>query len=264
MSGDLSTGTKTIINKAGNRNIYMEKKIWIIPIAGNGTRTSALGEFKPFIIVHNKRIMEWFINSIIDKISPEDTFFFISTQYFNQKFSVETAISELYAKYNLQNKLQFIFAPETPQGPAKSVSLALDFTEDETPIIVINADQFMLFKLPETIGNKCYLVSNIDIGESKSYIKLQDKKITRIVEKNNISNIASAGAYIFPNNKLLQEGLDYIFDNHLTCKNEYFISTAMDCLIEKVDFELIPAIAKLDLGTVQNIEYFDNLLTHLI
>ena len=41
--------------------------IWILPMAGKGTRTESLGEFKPFIKVNNKKIIEWFLIGIKKK-----------------------------------------------------------------------------------------------------------------------------------------------------------------------------------------------------
>ena len=33
---------------------------WIIPIAGKGKRLKSLGDFKPFIKIKNRTIIEWF------------------------------------------------------------------------------------------------------------------------------------------------------------------------------------------------------------
>lgn len=238
-------------------------KIWIMPIAGNGTRTRELGEFKPFIEINDKKIIEWFLISIIDKISNKDKFIFITTQYFNDKFNIKHELKELFSKYNLKNKLEIVLSDRTPQGPAKSVELALNYIQDNYPIIIINVDQFLLFNLPEVLNEKCYLVSNVDIGESKSYIEIKNKKILEITEKVNNSNIASTGVYIFPNKNLLVESLTYIFENKIMYKDEYYIATAMNSLIGKVKFDLIPALAKLDLGTVENVNYFKNIINLL-
>lgn len=233
-----------------------ESKIWIMPIAGNGTRTKELGEFKPFIEVNNKKIIEWFMLSILDKINKYDKFVFITTAYFNKKFNVTEILQLLFKKFNLNNPLKIILSEVTPQGPARSVELSLNNIEINTSIIVINVDQFLLFKLPEKLENKCYLVVNIDTGSSKSYIEVNNKKIVRIEEKINNSNIASAGVYIFPNKQFLENSLNYIFKNNIMHKEEFYIATAMNYLINKIDFELIPTIAKFDLGTVENIDYF--------
>ncbi len=42
--------------------------IWILPMAGKGRRTNSLGKFKPFVKVNGKKIIEWFLISIKNKI----------------------------------------------------------------------------------------------------------------------------------------------------------------------------------------------------
>jgi dTDP-glucose pyrophosphorylase len=232
-----------------------------MPIAGNGSRTKELGSFKPFIKVNNKSVIEWFLISIIDKLNLNDEFVFITTTAFDREFLVKNTISKLFKKYELNNKLHFKVVNYTPQGPAKSVELGLTNIENKNlPIIIINVDQFLLFKLPNIIKDKCYLVVNIDVGSSKSYVELEKKEVVKIVEKKNNSNIASAGVYIFPNLDLLQESLNYLFLNDIKYNNEFYIANAMNYLLDKIDFELIPAIAKLDLGTVDNINYFEKII----
>ena len=238
------------------------KKTWLCPIAGNGRRTKQLGHFKPFINVLNKSIFEWFLLSIKDNISPEDDFVFVTTQHFERQFNVAAKVSLCFKKFNLKNKIFFKIVDFTPQGPAKSVELGTAcIQKNKNPIVIINVDQFILFKLPELIENTCYLVANIDTGSSKSYIELENKEVIQVIEKINHSNIASAGVYIFPSLTRLQEALKYMFSNKKTHNNEYYVANSMQYLIGQVKFELVPAIAKLDLGTVENIKYFENIIS---
>ena len=41
---------------------------WIIPIAGKGKRLKSLGDFKPFIKIKNRTIIEWFFIYLKKKI----------------------------------------------------------------------------------------------------------------------------------------------------------------------------------------------------
>ena len=47
---------------------------WILPIAGKGKRVKLLGSFKPFIRIHDKKIIEWFFLGIRHKIKTSDGF----------------------------------------------------------------------------------------------------------------------------------------------------------------------------------------------
>ena len=239
------------------------KKIWIMPIAGKGSRTKDFGKFKPFIIVGGKYIIEWFFISILDKIHNEDEFIFITTSTFEKEFFVSEIISNIFKKYKINNKPRFKIVSRTPKGPAKSIEKSLELVNPNAPIIIINVDQFILFKLPNEINNKFYLVANIDLSNSKSYIQLDNKKIIGIVEKINNSNIASSGVYIFPSLESLKESLYKLFKSGKKVKNEFYVADAMNLIINNNEFEILPSIAKFDLGNINGINYFNYIINSL-
>tara|TARA_B100000795_G_scaffold262737_1_gene240988 strand:- start:506 stop:742 length:237 start_codon:yes stop_codon:yes gene_type:complete len=72
--------------------------IWILPLAGKGTRTNTLSEFKPFVNVNNKTIIEWFFIGIKNKIKKGDNIFFITTNYFEKKFDFKRKIKLILKK----------------------------------------------------------------------------------------------------------------------------------------------------------------------
>ena len=55
----------------------MEKKTWIFPLAGNGTRVKSIGKHKNFIKIYNRLSIEWFFLSIRKNINKKDNFIFI-------------------------------------------------------------------------------------------------------------------------------------------------------------------------------------------
>lgn len=238
-----------------------QSKIWICPIAGNGERTKKLGEYKPFIKILEKTIFEWFLLSVQHNISPDDEFIFITTDRYEKSFGVTDKISKIFQNNGIKNTILFKIVGYTPQGPARSVELGMTMISGrDRPIVVINADQFLVFNFPRPVDVNCYLVANIDIGESKSYIDMVGKDILGFLEKDNVSNIASAGVYIFPNRKVLEKALNYLFTSKITYNNEYYISNSLNILVGEENFQLIPAIAKFDLGTIPNIEIFENFI----
>lgn len=239
------------------------KKTWVLPIAGNGLRTQKLGIFKPFITIQDKYILEWFLISISDKIFFDDDFIFVTTDFYEENFLVQKTIKALFKKHEFNNTIKFKIVNNTPNGPAKSVESAIEYVDTGAPVIVINVDQFILFELPEKLAEKCYLVANIDIGDTKSYISLKEKKIIEIVEKNNFSNIASTGVYIFPDVLILKDCLKKLFEKKIQYKNEFYIADAMNLIINEIEFELIPSICKIDLGNIKSIEYFNTILKKL-
>ena len=53
-------------------------------MAGKGTRTRALGSFKPFVTINKKKIIEWFLIGIKKKVKNNDIIIFITTKDFEK------------------------------------------------------------------------------------------------------------------------------------------------------------------------------------
>jgi 6-phosphofructokinase/glycosyltransferase involved in cell wall biosynthesis len=248
-------------NKIENRirNFNIKKKTtWIVPICGKGTRTKKMGEFKPFININNKKIIEWFLISLKNNITFNDTFIFITTNYYEKKYKVKKFLNNIF-KYNLFCEFKLILTEEIPEGPAKSVYLAKSHIIDKNNIIVINPDQFINFEIPKKFVN--FITIYFDNLPSKSYCEINDNKIINIVEKKQISNNASSGVYGFKNGNDLINSLEILFKSKENMvNNEYYISGCINILLKNKElFYPIKTISKFDLGTLKNINMFKNI-----
>ena len=72
--------------------------IWILPMAGKGTRTNSLGKFKPFIKVNGKEIIDWFLIGIKNKIKKNDIIFLITTIDYEKKYNFKKKIKLIFKK----------------------------------------------------------------------------------------------------------------------------------------------------------------------
>ncbi|MDD3014531.1 MAG: hypothetical protein PHC34_12585 [Candidatus Gastranaerophilales bacterium] len=237
------------------------KKTWIIPMAGNGTRTKDFGEFKPFIEVAGKKILNWLLKSIKINFGRDDRIIFITTKYFAEKYEVESQINEILLKENINLDFNLVISATTPPGPSASVYTAKDYI-DNNPTIIVNSDQYVHFNLPVNISpNSGYLPVNTDFGNTKSYVLVENGIITRVVEKSNISNIASAGIYMVSNGFDLISSIETQFKERLMYKEEFFVGPALNYLINnKYTFYPIPVSAKYDLGNIEQIIFFEKIM----
>jgi len=234
--------------------------LWIIPIAGNGTRTKSLGEFKPFIEIKGQAILSWVILSLNSHVLPEDTFIFITTNYFYQKFNVGQKIQGIFNLHGLSNQFHVITSPSTPPGPMASIYLAKESLETNNPVSIVNGDQYIDFQLPLTLLPKsAYLTVFADFTNDFGYVQVQNGLISRFVTKQNISNLASAGVYIFPEGKSLIKVAQKLFKDKIVINGEYRLETAFNYLIEK-GWKLHPIsiFAHYALGDPKSIHYFSN------
>ena len=151
-----------------------------------------------------------------------------------------------------------ITCPQMPQGPSGSVYKAKDVINIEQPVIVVNCDQFIDFDMFEYQSDKQgFLPIYSNFGSKSSYVEIRDGKITRVFEKQNISNLASAGVYSVSSGKALVWALEKQFELKQLTNDEYYIGPALNNLIAQ-GYDFYPTLvrAKYDLGNVRGIELF--------
>lgn len=234
--------------------------IWVIPMAGKGTRTKSLGEFKPFITIRGKKILEWFLLSIKNNISPKDYFVFITTEYFSQKFKVEYEIKKIWGNYQLKNGIKLLTCPETPKGTSATVYLARKELILNKPVTIINPDQCLDFVLPNSLEFQTgYLAIYAEFSNKSGYVKIKNGRISCFIEKNNLSNLASAGVFILSEGQALISALENQFKQKILTNNEYYLGPAFNFLINKgYKIYPLPIKAKYDLGNIEDINHFEN------
>lgn len=230
--------------------------IWVIPMAGKGSRTQSLGEFKPFIEIKGHKILSWFISSVKHLIKPENKIVFITTDYFAQKYNFANEVRKIIEDHQLHNKLHFINSPKTPLGVSSTVYLAKSIINTIQPVMVIFPDQYIDFQIPEIQDNSAYLGICIQLSDRYGFVKIKNGLITKFVEKKNISNIASAGVYITSSGKDFVYALEKQFEFEKPSE-EHFLGPAFNFLIKKnIPVYPIKVIAKYDLGNIDDIVYF--------
>jgi len=229
-------------------------------MAGKGTRTNSLGKFKPFIKVNGKKIVEWFLISIKNKIKKNDIIFLITTIDYEKKYKFQKKMKLIFKKNKLKTRnFIFKFIDDTPNGPAYTVSsIKNDLRNSKTPCIIINPDQFIDFDLPNKINkDNLYIPLHFNNHGNSSYVKLNHQgNIVEIKEKNLISNYASSGVYIFASSVLLKKILQFI--KKIKSKKEINMSDLINLFIKKNNRKVNPisTITKYDLGNIKSINKF--------
>ena len=234
--------------------------IWILPMAGKGTRTNSLGKFKPFIKVNGKKIIEWFLIGIKHKIKKNDTIFLITTIEYEKKYNFQKKMKIIFKEKKLKTKnFIFKFIDNTPNGPAFTINSIKNFLKNtKTPCVIINPDQFIDFDLPNKINkNNLYIPLHFNNHGNSSYVKLnQQGNIVEIKEKTLISNYASSGVYIFASSELLKKILSLI--GEIKSKKEINMSDLINLFIKRNNKKVNPisTLIKYDLGNIKSIKDF--------
>lgn len=239
-------------------------------MAGRGTRTSDLGLFKPFIAVNNASILEWLLLSLSVHVTETSRFVFVTTEAFEKEFDVRATIRSSFDRCEISAPFEVVLAPDVPQGPAKSVAFAVDALKGEAGMVtIVNVDQYVHFEIPPTLHEVVapetagYMPLYAEFSSKASYAQIEDGLITRVVEKENISNLASAGVYGLSSIELLAHMLTQHFASGETVKGEFYVGPAYNHLIrEGVPIHPAGTMAKFDLGNLKGIELFSHRLRH--
>jgi len=242
--------------------------IWILPMAGRGTRTAGLGEFKPFIKVENKYIIEWLITGIRKNISDNDTLILITTKYFDDKYDFKRKMHHILRSLDINlNNVHFVLLEKILDGPAKTVFEAREYLNNNEPVTICNTDQFIIFEMPELgscMNHVGYIPVYLGNNPKSSFVKLNEEMntIDFLVEKKAISNYASAGIYNFNSGNLLLNAFRLMFKNNDTTNNEYYIGPSINYLIQKGHiFKPLFVNVKYDLGNINSINKFVDFLS---
>ena len=229
---------KDTINKASDRNgfnAYTPK--WqggdlqiVIPMAGVGQSFKEAGyKFPKFLVdIAGKPMIQW----VTENINAEAKHIFILQE-------------DDYNKYNLKHMLQLlvdnieiITIKENTKGAPQTVLMAEKLINNDKPLAIINADQYMEWNSNEFFyamaADKCDggIVTFESTHPMFSFVKTGDDGfVTECAEKKPISRHATAGVYYFRRGKDFIKGANAMIKKKITTHDQYFICPIYNELI---------------------------------
>lgn len=197
----------------------------VVPMAGRGSRFAKEGyqDPKPLIPLNNKRMIEVVINNL--KPARPHKFIFICQQ-------------EHIEEYDLSNKLsqwapncEVIGIDGITEGAACTVMCAENFINNDDPLMIANSDQWI------DIGIEDYLkfmdqkdldglIMTMAADDPKwSYAELdKNNKVTRVVEKEVVSDEATVGIYNFKRGSDFCRNAKKMFDLNERTNGEFYVA----------------------------------------
>lgn len=216
----------------------------IIPLGGKGERFLREGYKQPkaLIDIFDKKMIDYVLERICHSITIDDTVFIIYNTVLDEyEFS-----NYIKTKYNIHN-IQLIpiykqtrGASETIYEGIQSILKNLNIENIEKRTLLMDCDTFYLTDIINLYRNSSYLnavfcTKNKDVNPIYSYIKFNDEtnKITKIIEKEKISDYANTGAYAFENLKKIYDYSKHVVEHNIMFKNEPYISCIIDQMIQQ-------------------------------
>jgi len=209
----------------------------IIPLGGKGERFSKNGykEPKPLVKIFEKYMIEYVLDNL--KISSEDKVFIIYNKNLDF-FNFSNIISKKYPYIYL------IPLEQDTRGAVETLYLGINYLfsnlfsnllNDSKKCLLLDCDTFYTYDLLDIFRNSeeniVFFTKNYEKDPIYSYITLSDNlNITKIKEKEKISDNANTGCYAFTDIHILSKYCKYVLENGILVNNEPYTS----CVISEM------------------------------
>lgn len=218
----------------------------IVPLAGEGARLSErYSEAKPFIKLGNKTLLEI---SLLGLPTDAGLVFVCRQEHLN------TLSDLLESSKVIGNRSYRISAvPEATSGQAETVKYGLKLVKANAPIVVSNCDTFFSADFAGFSGFDGAIGTFESDSPAYSYVAVRDGLVTRAIEKEVISNRATAGLYYFSSKDLYLEAYQRTDWSKL---KEKYVAPIYNCLAAYgLKVKEIPMETVIPLGTEAEIDY---------
>jgi glucose-1-phosphate thymidylyltransferase len=202
----------------------------IIPVAGIGTRLRPHTHTQPksLIPVAGKPIIAHIVDNLCEAGITEFVFII---GYLGDK--IEDFITSNYPG----NTNHFVIQT-SGKGIAHAIWLAKDFVQDDDEVFIVLGDTIFYTDLQKVFANPHSALGIKKVNDPRAFGVAQvddDGQILSLVEKPLIpkSNMALIGAYYIKHGGALKDALDYIIANNIKTNNEFYLTDALNYMIEK-------------------------------
>jgi len=228
----------------------------VIPMAGAGSRFSHAGyKFpKPLIEVKGKPM----IQVVLENLNIEANYIFLVQK-------------DHYVQYNLKYMLnalkpgcKIVQVDGITEGAACTVLKAKEHINNDDRLLIVNSDQYVEWNSNEVMY--AFAAENIDGGivtfesihPKFSYVGLgEDRFVTRVVEKQVISNMATVGFYYWAKGHDFVESAEEMIAKNHRYLDEFYIAPVYQEAIDRGEKFRIKQVDKFwSLGTPEDLNYF--------
>lgn len=207
----------------------------VIPMAGRGSRFADAGykDPKPLIPLGGKPMIHWVIENV--RPSRPHRFIFICLAEHLQRYPQVSATLR-----RLCPGCEIVTVDRVTEGAACTALLAREFIDNEAPLMLANADQFVALKIDDYLSaldnfKADGLIMTFWADHPKwSYCRIRsDGTVSEVVEKQVISNDATVGIYNFLRGRDFVAAADTMIAKNLRVNNEFYVAPVYNQMIAK-------------------------------
>ena len=204
----------------------------VVPMAGHGSRFSKAGytDPKPLIPVFGRPMIEWVIENI--KPSRPHRFVFLCQAEHLSHRDLRPLLERLAPGCRI------VPVDRVTDGAACTVLLAKDFIDNDDPLMIVNCDQYVDVSIDDYLRAQDVpgvdgLIMTMKAHDDKwSFIELNDRdEITRLVEKEVVSDEATVGIYNFRRGRDFVAAAQSMIAKNLRINGEFYVAPAYNEMI---------------------------------
>lgn len=204
----------------------------LIPLAGTNQffNESEYPYPRPLIEINGKTMIEHVINNF-DTIKKEKQFIFIVNNNDCKKYHLDNVLNLL-----TDQTCKIIKIDGETKGAACSAMMAIEYINNDTPLIIANADQLFDDNLEDIISNfkdkDGGVVSFESIHPRWSYARVNEENcIVETAEKRPLSKHAIAGFFYFKNGKDFINSAMSMIQKDASVNGLYYISQTLNEMV---------------------------------
>ncbi len=229
----------------------------VIPLCGKGVRfRDFYTQPKPLIKIFDKEMIFYVLDNL--NFKENDKVFII----------LHNDLSELkHVVYNKYKNITFIMLNTHTRGAAETIYKGLETIlknyDYNKKTILLDCDTFYtddILQICRDEDNNCvFYTHNTEEKPIYSYIQLEGDKITKIVEKQKISDNANTGCYYFNDINQLHDYAKYVVDNNIIFSNEMYTSCIIHTMLNNsIEFKGVKLDRIFSLGTPLAVNEYKN------
>ena len=223
----------------------------ILPVAGKGERMRPYTNNLPkcLLPVGGKTIIDWIVGDT-RPLAPTETIFITG-------YKAE-AMDRYLAGKPEWGKTRTVLQSD-PQGLGQAISLALPYTSDDEPLLIILGDTLFDADLGRLAGESENVLYTYKVQDPRRFgvaVTGENGRIDRLVEKPQefVSDEAIVGIYYIKDVMALRAALKHLMDNDIRTRGEFQLTDALQMMIEQgCKFRTAPVREWMDCGTPEAI-----------
>jgi len=236
----------------------------VIPMAGAGSRFEKAGYTfpKPLIEVRGKPM----IQVVVENLGVKANFIFIVQNSHIEKYNLKTLLNLIAPNCTI------IGIDGITDGAARTVLKAKDYINSVNPLLIANSDQFVEWNSSDFFYSM-EADKTIDGGivtfkathPKWSFAEVQDGFVTRVAEKNPISDNATVGIYYWKQGKDFCKSAELMIHNEDRTNNEFYVAPTFNWAIQAgLKFKPYEIERMWGIGVPEDLNYFlENYKNHV-